>query len=87
MSGGTTYFHINYRGDLEPCVFMHFATDNIVDLYQRGGHLWDVLDTPFFKAIRERNRCDRARSSITTSCWGRPSGWLAPGRPTSALRT
>jgi MoaA/NifB/PqqE/SkfB family radical SAM enzyme len=58
MSGGTTYFHINYRGDLEPCVFMHFATENIVDLYQRGGHLWDVLETPFFKAIRERNRKD-----------------------------
>lgn len=58
MSGGTTYFHINYRGDLEPCVFMHFATENIVDLYQRGGHLWDVLESPFFKAIRERNRRD-----------------------------
>jgi MoaA/NifB/PqqE/SkfB family radical SAM enzyme len=58
MSGGTLYLHINYRGDIEPCVFMHFAEENIVDIHQRGGHLWDVLQTPLFKRIREINRRD-----------------------------
>jgi len=58
MSGGTLYLHINYRGDLEPCVFMHFAEENILDIYQRGGHLWDVLDTPLFRRIRAVNRRD-----------------------------
>jgi MoaA/NifB/PqqE/SkfB family radical SAM enzyme len=58
MSGGTLYMHVNYRGDLEPCVFMHFAEENILDIYERGGHLWDVLDTPLFRRVREVNRRD-----------------------------
>lgn len=58
MSGGTLYMHVNYRGDLEPCVFMHFAEENILDVYKRGGHLWDVLDTPLFRRIRDVNRRD-----------------------------
>jgi len=58
MSGGTLYMHVNYRGDLEPCVFMHFAEENILDIYNRGGHLWDVLDTLLFRRIREVNRRD-----------------------------
>jgi MoaA/NifB/PqqE/SkfB family radical SAM enzyme len=58
MSGGTLYMHVNYRGDLEPCVFMHFAEENILDIYERGGHLWEVLDTPLFRRIREVNRRD-----------------------------
>ncbi len=58
MSGGTLYMHVNYRGDLEPCVFMHFAEENILDIYRRGGHLWDVLNTPLFRRIRQVNRRD-----------------------------
>ena len=58
MSGGTLYMHVNYRGDLEPCVFMHFAEENILDIYKRGGHLWDVLDTPLSGRVREVNRRD-----------------------------
>jgi MoaA/NifB/PqqE/SkfB family radical SAM enzyme len=58
MSGGTLYLHVNYRGDLEPCVFMHFAEDNILDMYARGQHLWEVLNTPLFRRIREVNRRD-----------------------------
>jgi MoaA/NifB/PqqE/SkfB family radical SAM enzyme len=56
MSAGTLYLHLNFRGDLEPCVFMHFASDNIHDLYANGGHLWDVLRSPLFTAIRGINR-------------------------------
>ena len=58
MSGGTLYMHVNYRGDLEPCVFMHFAEDNIRDIHARGGHLWEVLKSPLFTKVREINRKD-----------------------------
>ncbi|MBW2068904.1 MAG: radical SAM protein [Deltaproteobacteria bacterium] len=49
---GGGYFHINSSGDIEPCVFAHFAADNILDIYNRGGHLWDALNSDFFKDIR-----------------------------------
>jgi MoaA/NifB/PqqE/SkfB family radical SAM enzyme len=46
------YFHINSKGDIEPCVFVHFAADNIYRIYEKGGHLWDALDSEFFRTIR-----------------------------------
>lgn len=49
MAGGKMYFHINAKGDVEPCVFCHFASDNI-----RGKTLLEVLDSPFFRKIRSR---------------------------------
>ena len=49
MAGGKMYFHINAQGDVEPCVFCHFASDNI-----KGKSLLEVLDSPFFKEIRFR---------------------------------
>ncbi|RLB14406.1 MAG: radical SAM protein [Deltaproteobacteria bacterium] len=55
LAGGRTeagYFHINSNGDIEPCVFAHFAADNIRDIYERGGRLWDALNSDFFKEIR-----------------------------------
>ena len=58
MAGGELYFHVNFRGDLEPCVFIHFATHNIREIWNKGGHLADVLKSPFFRAIRERHRRD-----------------------------
>lgn len=61
MSGGRLYLHINYRGDVEPCVFIHFATHNIVEMHRKGEHLWDVLNSPFFCSIRECNRKDPNR--------------------------
>ncbi len=61
MSGGTLYFHINYCGDVEPCVFMHFAQDNILDIYSHGGHVWDALKSPLFRKVREVNRRDPNR--------------------------
>jgi len=50
---GQGYFHINTNGDIEPCVFAHFAQDNIKEIYKKGGHLWDAWRSPFFKKIRE----------------------------------
>ncbi|MGD9115823.1 MAG: radical SAM protein [Dehalococcoidia bacterium] len=49
---GGGYFHINTNGDVEPCVFAHFAQDNIKTIYRNDGHLWDVLRSEFFCKIR-----------------------------------
>ncbi len=49
MAGGKMYFHINAQGDVEPCVFCHFASDNM-----RGKSLLEVLDSPLFREIRSR---------------------------------
>ena len=29
INGGRIYFHVNHNGDVEPCIFVHFATHNI----------------------------------------------------------
>ena len=47
LAGGRTYLHILNNGNVEPCVFCHFSSDNI-----RGKTLLEVANSPFFKAIR-----------------------------------
>jgi MoaA/NifB/PqqE/SkfB family radical SAM enzyme len=49
IAGGRSYVHINSEGDVEPCVFTHFAVDNI-----KQKSLKDVLASDFFRAIRAR---------------------------------
>ncbi|HHV62373.1 MAG TPA: radical SAM protein [Firmicutes bacterium] len=49
IAGGRSYLHINSNGDIEPCVFTHFAVDNIKDKT-----LLDALRSPFFAAIQRR---------------------------------
>ena len=49
IAGGRKYFHVNANGDIEPCVFCHFATDNI-----RRTSLREALRSPLFRQIRER---------------------------------
>jgi MoaA/NifB/PqqE/SkfB family radical SAM enzyme len=46
---GDRYLHINCRGDVEPCVFIHFSVDNV-----RRKTLAEILDSEFFHAIRRR---------------------------------
>jgi MoaA/NifB/PqqE/SkfB family radical SAM enzyme len=48
IAGGRKYFHINANGDIEPCVFCHFAADNI-----RKTTLKEALNSPLFRAVRE----------------------------------
>jgi hypothetical protein len=48
MAGGKRYLHINPEGDIEPCVFVHFAVDNV-----RGTSLREALRSPFMRAIRD----------------------------------
>lgn len=47
IAGGRLYFHINHRGDVEPCIFCHFASDNIHDK-----PLAEALNSSFFQGIR-----------------------------------
>ncbi|WP_027623630.1 radical SAM protein [Clostridium lundense] len=46
---GKYYCHINSHEDVEPCIFAHFATDNL-----KNKPLIDVFKTPFFKELRDR---------------------------------
>lgn len=48
IAGARMYFHVNHRGDVEPCIFCHFATHNI-----NTSNLAEALGSPFFKDIRE----------------------------------
>jgi len=47
LAGGKVYLHINTNGDIEPCVFAHFAVDNIHETT-----VVEALQSDFFKAIR-----------------------------------
>lgn len=49
MAAGHNYLHINHRGDVEPCVFAHFAVDNI-----KEKSLLEALNSDFFREIRSR---------------------------------
>ena len=49
IAGGRRYFHLNAKGDVEPCVYAHVAVDNI-----RNTTLAQALDSPLFQSIRAR---------------------------------
>jgi MoaA/NifB/PqqE/SkfB family radical SAM enzyme len=54
MAGGRMYLHINHRGDVEPCVFAHFAVDNLHNCTLR-----EALTSKLFRAIQSRQPyCD-----------------------------
>lgn len=48
ISAGRIYLHINHKGDVEPCIFAHYATHNI-----KQTSLVEALKSPFFKGLRE----------------------------------
>lgn len=48
IAGGRMYFHINSRGDAEPCAFMHYSNMNIKD-----HSLIEVLKQPLFEEYRK----------------------------------
>jgi MoaA/NifB/PqqE/SkfB family radical SAM enzyme len=60
-SGG--YFYIDWHGNIMPCVFTPYSTDNIIDVYKRGETLNDVLQSPFLTAVRK---------------WQKDYGYMAP---------
>jgi len=51
---GKQYIHINNHGDVEPCIFTHFAVDNI-----KGKTLKEVMSSRLFKQYRKEQPFDR----------------------------
>lgn len=49
IAGGRKYFHINANGDVEPCVFCHYATHNI-----RTTPLKEAIYSPMFQSLCSR---------------------------------
>jgi len=49
IAGVRRYFHLNAKGDVEPCIYTHIAVDNI-----RNTTLAKALDSPLFRSIRAR---------------------------------
>jgi MoaA/NifB/PqqE/SkfB family radical SAM enzyme len=49
IAGGRQYFHVNAKGDVEPCVYTHIAVDNI-----KEKSLKEALNSPLFRHIRSR---------------------------------
>jgi MoaA/NifB/PqqE/SkfB family radical SAM enzyme len=49
IAGGRAYLHITSTGDVEPCIFTHFATDNV-----KQKPLTEILKSPFFRAVQTR---------------------------------
>lgn len=48
IAGGRNYLHINAKGDVEPCVFIHYSNCNIHDTT-----LLDALKSPLFMAYHD----------------------------------
>lgn len=49
IAGGRAYLHVNSQGDVEPCIFAHFAVDNVKEKSLR-----QALRSPFFRDMRAR---------------------------------
>ena len=48
IAGGRRYLHINAKGDVEPCVFIHYSNVNIHDVT-----LLEALKSPLFQAYHD----------------------------------
>ena len=47
IAGGRVYCHVNARGDVEPCVFIHYSNANIKEM-----SFLECLQQPLFKSYR-----------------------------------
>lgn len=54
IAGGRKYFHINSKGDVEPCVFCHFALHNIKNVSLR-----EAVTSPLFKKIQAYQKSNK----------------------------
>jgi Iron-sulfur cluster-binding domain len=70
------YFHVNWNGDVSPCVFCPWSPVNVRDVYEAGGTLDDVWAHPFFAAIRRWQREYGYRESHEPC--GETHDWIAP---------
>jgi MoaA/NifB/PqqE/SkfB family radical SAM enzyme len=61
IAAGRRFVHINNKGDVEPCAFMHFSVDNI-----KNKTLKEALSSDFFKFLRSKQPC--ADGNLLTPC-------------------
>jgi MoaA/NifB/PqqE/SkfB family radical SAM enzyme len=47
------YFHIDWNGNIMPCVFVPYYVDNVKELFAEGKTLADALQSPLFKNGRK----------------------------------
>jgi hypothetical protein len=71
------YFHVNWNGDVSPCVFFPYAPRNVNEVFAGGGTLDDVWTHPFFADIREWQR-EYGYREAHESCNGSCGNWMAP---------
>ncbi len=50
------YFYINWNGDASPCVFFPYSDQNVIEVYNNGGDLNTVWQSPLFRKIRTWQR-------------------------------
>lgn len=68
------YIYIDWNGNCMPCVFNPYTTDNIKEIYSRGGNLNDVIMSPFMKKIRDwqdnyfKDDADGPRGNMLVPC-------------------
>jgi MoaA/NifB/PqqE/SkfB family radical SAM enzyme len=71
------YFHVNWNGDVSPCVFCPYAAKNVNEVFAGGGTLEDVWTHPFFGGIRDWQRDYGFKES--NEDWGGSAGnMIAP---------
>jgi MoaA/NifB/PqqE/SkfB family radical SAM enzyme len=57
---GRSYMHILYNGNVEPCVFTHFAIDNV-----KQKSLKEIFNSDFFKFFREKHPYSENKNLMT----------------------
>lgn len=70
------YLHVNWNGDVSPCVFVPYAPVNVYDIWSRGGTMTNAWQSPFFAEIRKWQREYGFRESDEPR--GECGNWLAP---------
>lgn len=50
------YLHIDWNGDVMPCVFMPYAAANLLEIYNQGGTLNELWTKSFFHTVRQWQR-------------------------------
>jgi MoaA/NifB/PqqE/SkfB family radical SAM enzyme len=57
---GRSYLHVLYNGNVEPCVFVHFAIDNV-----KNKSLKEIMASDFFKFFRDKHPYSKNKNLMT----------------------
>jgi MoaA/NifB/PqqE/SkfB family radical SAM enzyme len=74
---GGGYLHIDWNGNVMPCVFTPYSAGNIVDIYNSGGTLADIWGSPFLSSIRDwQKQQGHGRKNSDSNAVSSPQGNL-----------